>query len=149
MSVAARSTPEDDETGAGRQVIQLPSGRRLEIETDDRERLWVRAPDGRVELHVRLTAAGPVLEMEAAALTLRSDANVRVECDRFDVHAREGMRMTTQGDLEQQVEGDHSVTVKGTSRTAAAEVEAVASGDMTLTSGDDLRADGKRVLINC
>ncbi len=55
--------------------VTLPSGRRVEFEAPvgRSERMLVHSPSGAVELTIRFTAAGPVVELAAAALALHSE----------------------------------------------------------------------------
>ena len=87
-------------------LSELPSGRQLRV-IDGRagETVEVRSPDGVVELRVRLTDDGPVLEFEAARIDLRASHDVNVECERFSVRAREDMQLRSAEDIH--IDGDN------------------------------------------
>lgn len=127
--------PGREASEARRRVVRLRSGRSVEVEEgDDGESLAVRAPDGRIELSVRLTDRGPVLSLRAARLVLEGEHAVDVECEDFRVRARNALDLSAGGDAR--VEG-HGVLLE--SRRA----------DVSLQANDDVRLDGERVLLNC
>lgn len=116
-------------------VLRLRSGRSVEVEEgEDGEDLSVRAPDGRIELSIRLTDRGPVLHVRAADLVLEGERSVEVACDDFRVRARNAMDLSAGGNAR--VEG-HAVDLE--SRRA----------DVSLKANDDVRLDGERILLNC
>lgn len=72
----------------------LPSGRSVVVKTaDNREELEVRSPQGEVEIHIALTASGPVVRLRGARLELESPETVAVNCRRFEVHADDEVRI--------------------------------------------------------
>jgi hypothetical protein len=116
------------------QLFAPRSGRRIALASDGAEdRLVVRAPDGTVELTIRLTADGPVLVVSGAALELAATRDVTIECERFSVRAR--------GEAE--VVADGSVRVEG----HAARVEA-RRGNVEIQANDDVVVDGERIYLN-
>lgn len=113
------------------------------------ERLTVTDGEGRFELAIRFTAAGPVLDVAAIGLNVRADADVVVDCDRLRVSARSGIRLESGGDLVECVEGDRTTEVGGALTTTAADVSLVAAdGALALAAVGDTRIDGRRVLLN-
>lgn len=131
--------------------MTLPSGRRVEFEAPEgrSERMLVRSPAGSLELTIRFTAAGPVVELSAAALSLHSEGPLSIDCDRLRVHARSGIVLATEGDLEQRVAGDLRSAVAGVAELHAQQVEIAAEqGDLELRADNDASLVGRRVLIN-
>jgi len=102
------SDPESPATPAGfepgravERVGELPSGRRIALLADgDREQLEVRSADGRIELRVVLTDAGPVVSLSGAKLELHSTDSVSVRCRSFEVEALDDLRLRAAGDIE-------------------------------------------------
>lgn len=72
-------------------VLELRDGRTLSVVEE--ELVEIRAASGRLELRIRLTDDGPVLEMDAVALKLRASESVDVECGEFRVTARDDVRL--------------------------------------------------------
>lgn len=112
--------------------LTLPSGRNVrqcdvrQRADDDCEAIEIRAADGRVELAIRFTEAGPVLSFESASVELRSTRDVTVECDSFAVKARE------------------AATIE------AAEVDVTStSGELRLTGATDAWLTAEMLLLNC
>jgi hypothetical protein len=81
------------------------------VDTGAEDVVEVRAGSGALELRVRLTPDGPVLEMDAVQLKLRASENVDVECRNFRVRARRGVDLDGKGDVR--VNGDGDVRVTG------------------------------------
>jgi hypothetical protein len=80
-------------------VVELDHGRTLTV---DQDLVEVHAPDGRLEVRIRLTEDGPVLEMESVRLSLRASESVEVE-------ARD-VRVRASGEMDLQADGDVRVT---------------------------------------
>ncbi|WP_428266143.1 hypothetical protein [Haliangium sp.] len=57
----------------------------------------IRAPGGQVELRVRITPDGPVLEADAARISLRASDAIEVSCRRFHLQADESLVLASQG----------------------------------------------------
>lgn len=130
-------------------VLTSVSGRTLVLESGPIERLTVTDPEGRFELAIRFTAAGPVLDVAAIGLTLRADADVVLDCDRLRVSARAGIRMETHGDLVECVRGDRTSEVDGALASRAASVSLRAEdGALEIAAVEDTRIEGRRVLLN-
>lgn len=62
----------------------------------------MHAPDGRLEVRIRLTADGPVLEMESVRLSLRASEGIEVETT--------DLRVSAAGEIELGAGGDVRVT---------------------------------------
>lgn len=130
-------------------TVDLPSGRAVTVEAGASERLVVRGPAGNVELAIRFTEQGPVLSFQAAAIDLTTAGDIRMDCERLQVHARREVAVTSDGDLRETVAGARSVAVGGDSTLAAHSVEiASRRGDVTVKANDDVRIKGERVRLN-
>ena len=131
--------------------LRLASGRRAEFgRNGEDDLLTVSAADGRVELRVRFTEAGPVLSFEAAGLRLGSPGDVTVACDRFRVEARESVEVRSGGSIESTAEGDAVTRAGGTARVEGRAVEVRSRrGDVDLKANDDVRLRGERIKLNC
>ncbi|HTM19957.1 MAG TPA: hypothetical protein VL172_05605, partial [Kofleriaceae bacterium] len=99
--VLAQETHEDE----GRE-LSLSGGRTLRATDDVVE---IRAASGQLELRVRLTEEGPVLQLEGVRVQMKAE-DVQVDCKQFKVHATEGMRLATDGELDITSEKDTRVT---------------------------------------
>jgi hypothetical protein len=128
----------------------LDSGRSLEIESpgDGTDRLIVRGASGEVELDVTLTPDGPRLRFRSAELALETEGRLSMRCDELDVRARGRIYQESAG-LEQRVEGDAKVSVRGVLRQRARETEIRSvRGDVEISANDDVRLVGERVKLN-
>jgi hypothetical protein len=133
-------------------LVAPVTGRRVLIcrdADDDAEAVEIRAPDGRIELRIRLTDEGPVLCLDAVRLQLAAE-EVAVSCDRFAVDARSAVEMHTQGEYRQRSHGDATVQSRGDLRLSGQSTELGATfGELRLHANDDVRVNGERVRLNC
>lgn len=113
------------------------------------ERLRVAAPGGGVELSIRLTPEGPVLELHGAAIELVASREVAVRCERFVVDAREDVVIAAGGDKREAIAGDHVTEVGGQSRSEARGVAVTARlGSVEVKANDDVALVGERIFLN-
>lgn len=105
----------------------LPSGRKVQIRVeDDGETLEVRSPTGEVEVGIRLTAEGPVLQLRGVRLEIDSTDTVAVNCRRFELNADEALALRS-----------------------GAEISVASDADIRVRSEGDTHLDGDWVNINC
>ena len=89
--------------------LALRSGRRVMITRAPQERIALHSEDGALELQVRVTPDGLVLNFGSAALVLSSESEVRVECQRFSVEARSEVSIHSRGTIAQEAEADFAI----------------------------------------
>lgn len=126
----------------------MPSGHRVEVDASASV-VRIASAEGRVELTVRCTAEGCVLQFTTADLALSAPGKLSLECDELAVNARRRLELNTQGDWASQIDG-HSVTrVAGRHETHADELELRANrGDALLRANDRVRLVGEQILLN-
>jgi hypothetical protein len=73
--------------------------RRSVVVDDDRDLVELRSPDGAVELRIRLTADGPVLQADAARLSLRATDTLALTARRITVRTGEDLDIASDGDV--------------------------------------------------
>jgi len=89
----------EEEVEAGQEVY-LRDGRKLRISEQGGEQLVeIRNESGLVEVRIRLTEEGPVLQMESARLSLKATESVEIESKRVEIKSSEEMTLTAKGDL--------------------------------------------------
>lgn len=122
--------------------LALTSGYRIDaVHDDDAERLELRAPDGNMCLRITLTPEGPMVDITAASLAVRTEGDLRLDAGRLDVRAREGVALHTDGDLE--------LRAGATLTTTAFEQRMTAThGDVRVFANDDVRIDGELIHLN-
>ncbi len=104
--------------------------------------LEIVGADGRVTLSVRVTPAGPVLELEGCGLLIRATGDLAVQAERVAIHGREEVCITSGGDATIGVAGDLATTARIQNITAVL-------GNVNVKANDDVRLNGERVLVNC
>jgi hypothetical protein len=91
-------------------TLDLQRGRSLVVEADGVDDLVeLRAPSGALEIRLRITDAGPVLELESVRLALRAAEAIDVQAPEFNVAAGE-ITLTGQADVRVDAGGDVHVT---------------------------------------
>lgn len=124
------------------------SGHRIEVNAGAGT-VRISNAEGRVELTVRCTAQGCVLEFATADVTLSTPGKLSLDCDELSIQAQRGVELNTQGDWASQIAG-HSVTrVGGRAETHADELELHANrGDAIVRANDRVRLVGEQILLN-
>ena len=106
--------------------LYLRNGRSLSVgEEGNEEVIQIAASSGTVELRVRLTEEGPVLQFEGARLELKATESVDIKCKTFKVEAEQSVEIASQGGL--------SIT---------------SEAELSLKSVDDVRVVGKIIYLN-
>lgn len=91
-------------------TLDLQGGRTLVLApVGEDDLIEVRAPSGTVEIRLRITDDGPVLELESVRLSLRAARSVDVEASEFNVSADE-ISLTGKADVRIDADGDVVVT---------------------------------------
>jgi hypothetical protein len=85
----------------------------------------LQAADGRLLLRIALGPDGPQVEVQTHALTVSTTGPLRVDCERFEVEARQEIALRAPR-IVQNAEG----------------------GDLVLSATEDVRVDGTMVRIN-
>jgi len=101
------------EETSDRREIYLREGRTLSIEQSGTDELVeVRSSAGQVELRIRLTEEGPVLQMESARLQLKASEAVEIESKRVEIRATETVQIASKDEVKVDAEGDVCVNGK-------------------------------------
>jgi len=100
---------EREEEGDEREVY-LDQGRTLKVSRDGVDQVVeVRAASGLLELRVRLTDEGPVLQVEAVKVALTAEDSVAIKCKTFEVEASGDTIIQSGGELKLKAEGEIEV----------------------------------------
>jgi hypothetical protein len=85
-------------------MLNLRNGRTLTVEALDaaNEVLEIRGAGGLLELRIKLTDDGVVLQLEGAHISLKAAESVDVECKTFNVNADADVRIASKGDVHVQ-----------------------------------------------
>jgi hypothetical protein len=126
------------------------SGRTLVVTTEKAgETLEIRAPNGAIELVVRLTPEGPVLQLRSSRLELVATGEVQVTCSRFSVEASEDVHIHAAGDLVESAGGRAVLAAAGPALIEARSVELGARlGNIALRANDEVIVEGERIHLN-
>ncbi|MBX3162273.1 MAG: hypothetical protein KF773_40285 [Deltaproteobacteria bacterium] len=106
-----RTEAGSEEAGETREVY-LRDGRTLVVSDEGSEQLVeIRNESGMLELKIKLTEQGPVLQMESVRLQLKASEAVEIEGKRVDIKATEQVTLASEDKIE--VEGKGDVVVLG------------------------------------
>ncbi|HEX4423510.1 MAG TPA: hypothetical protein VH165_36625 [Kofleriaceae bacterium] len=96
-----------------RREVYLREGRTLSIEGAGRDELVeIRSSSGQVELRIRLTEDGPVLQMESVRLNLKAAESVEIEAKRVEIKATETLQLASNDEIKVDAEGEVRVNGK-------------------------------------
>src|SRR5688500_6690668 len=114
----AGSPKEKLQTQAGSEEVTderevfLRDGRKLVLSEQGNDQLVeIRSASGMLELRIKLTEQGPVLQMESVRLQLKATEAVEIESKRVEIRASETLQLSS--DNEVKVEADGDVRVNG------------------------------------
>jgi hypothetical protein len=101
------------EEASDRREIYLREGRTLSVEqTGGDELVEVRSSSGQVELRIKLTEDGPVLQMESVRLQLKATEAVEIEAKRVEIKATETLQLASGDEVKVDAEGEVRVNGK-------------------------------------
>lgn len=108
-----RHQAEEAEEASDRREVYLRDGRTLSVEDGGAEDLVeIRSSSGQVEVRIRLTEDGPVLQMESARLQLRATEAVEIASKRIEIKATESLALTSGNEVKVDAEGEVRVNGK-------------------------------------
>lgn len=112
---------EQEDTAEGEREVYLRDGRTLVIKDAGNDQLVeIRAESGMVELRIKLTEQGPILQMEAVRMQLKASEAVQIESPRVEITGSEqlalhGGEVSVEAEKDVRVEGkEGDVRVIGT-----------------------------------
>jgi phage gp45-like len=116
-----RKLKTQEATDEGR-TMTVKGGRTINVQDDVVE---LRAASGMLELRIKLTEEGPVLQVEGVKVALKAAEAVSVDCKTFEVRAEEGVKLHSDGQLDISSEKE-----------------------MKVNSTDEIRVVGKMIHLN-
>jgi hypothetical protein len=111
---------EGEQTADVDHQLYLRDGRRLTVAAEGADQLVeIRGTGGMLELRIRLTEQGPVLQMDAVRLQLKASEAVEIASPRVEIKASEalalaGKQVTVEGEEDVKVDAKGEVRVTGT-----------------------------------
>ena len=111
---AEEVTDEATEHATGeRREMYLREGRTLRIEdASGGELIEIRSSSGQLELRIKLTEDGPVLQMESAKLQLKATELVEIASKRVEITASETLHLKSENEIKADAEGEVRVNGK-------------------------------------
>ncbi|HET7504552.1 MAG TPA: hypothetical protein VFK02_26200 [Kofleriaceae bacterium] len=101
------------EETSDRREIYLRDGKTLSVETTGTgELVEIRSSSGQLELRIKLTEEGPILQMESARLSLKASEAVEIESKRVDIRATETLQLTSENEIKADAEGEVRINGK-------------------------------------
>lgn len=104
---------EQAEETSDRREIYLREGRTLSVEQAGSDELVeIRSSSGQIELRIKLTEEGPVLQMESVKLQLKASESVEISSRRVDITATETVQIASDNEVKVDAEGEVRVNGK-------------------------------------
>jgi phage gp45-like len=101
------------EETSDRREIYLRDGKTLTVETSGTDELVeIRSSSGLLQVRIKLTEEGPVLEMESARLSLKASESVEIESKRVEIRAKETIQLASDNEIKADAEGEVRVNGK-------------------------------------
>jgi len=102
-----------EEATTERRELYLRDGKTLSVETAGSDELVeIRSSSGQVELRIKLTEDGPVLQMESVRLQLKATESVEIESKRVEIKATETLQLSSDNEVKVDAEGEVRVNGK-------------------------------------
>jgi len=125
------------------QTVQLIKGQTLVIERGEGcNLLTIVGPQGGTTFSIRLTDRGAELEIGAQELAVRTSGDLSIDARRLSLRGRDGVAVSTCGDVAIEASGEMRCTARGHKVTAEL-------GDVEVRANDDVKLDGERIRMNC
>ena len=120
--------------GSEERSLPLSSGRTITVTSPGPsvapagagELIEIRSPAGQVELRIKLTDDGPVLQLDGVRLSMNATDAIEMRCKTLSVDASESVQLVSRGTLGLRSEGS-----------------------MEIESPDDVRVRGDNLYLNC
>ena len=104
---------EESEQSEDQREVYLKDGRKLTLSEQGGDQLVeIRNESGMVEVRIKLTEEGPVLQMEAVRMQLKATEQVSIESQAVEIKGAERVEVTG-GKVELEAEEDVNVEAKG------------------------------------
>ena len=92
---------------AGKKGLELANGRTVTLATGDHgETVEFRADGGDLELRVKMTADGPVVQLTGARVEIVATESIEMQCSEFTVKASERLSLGSEGKLDLEAKDD-------------------------------------------
>jgi hypothetical protein len=89
------------ETNTEERELYLRDGRKVVVSESGSEQLVeIRSESGMLELRIKLTEEGPVLQMESVRMELKASEAVSIESKRVEIKATEEIDVEAKGDMK-------------------------------------------------
>lgn len=118
----------------------LPSGHQVQVDAASGCVRFTNA-QGLLELSVRCTAQGCVVQLGAGDIQLSSPGRVAIDCESLDIHTRKSISLRTEGELLAAAAGSAGVTAEQLHLRAT-------RGDAILEANDHVRLLGEQIRLN-
>lgn len=112
---------EDVETSGETREVFLRDGRKVVVTDGGEQLVEIRSQSGMVELRIRLTEEGPVLQMETVRMQLKATEAVEIESPRVEIKGTEQLKLEG-GDVEMHSERDTRIDADGIVRVVGKKI---------------------------
>jgi len=133
----------EQESFNAQEVISLTHSSKLIINREGgQELIQVSNNTGEITITIEVTEKGPVLRLKGGVINIQATEKFTVESPVIELKAEQELRLSSEGDLHQQVKRDSFNMARIQHITADL-------GNVNIKANDDVRLDGERVKLNC
>ena len=140
-------------TTKAEQAIELSQGQTLfitraqlqnvpSLEQPGEDCLRLIDAQGTTSLIIRLTSAGPVIEISGGSMALKVDGDLAIAARRLFLHGSEGVAISS--DADARIVAGQNLVTQGRRQEVTA-----THGDVRVYANDDVKIDGERIRMNC
>jgi hypothetical protein len=122
------------------QEIDLPGGQRLQLSVEGNDTILNVNAAGKTMVSIRITSEGAELIFEDG-IQLRTQGNLTLDGDRVTFHAREELRLESEGEVSICAQGD--LNTEGRIQNIRAKL-----GNVNVKANDDVKLRAERILLN-
>jgi hypothetical protein len=98
--------------------------------------------EGATSLTIRLTPAGPVVEISGGSMALKVDGDLAIGARRLLLHGSESVAISS--DADARIVAGQTLVTQGRRQEITA-----THGDARVYANDDVKIDGERIRMNC
>ena len=119
MSGSPKEKLQSEEVHSDEREVYLRDGRKLVVSDEGSDQLVeIRSESGMLELRIKLTEQGPVLQMESVKLSLKASEAVEIEAKRVAINGTEQVAVTggevkVSGEEDVKIDAKNEVRVVG------------------------------------
>ena len=132
-------------------MFSKKSGRLVSLEenTEASDLLTIKAPNGQIEMSIRLTSNGPVVTLSGVALNIQAVKDVSIACENLAVATKGDCTFTNGGDVRLDADGEMNLNSQASISLVSDSIELKTHrGNIDIQSPDIVDIKGRLIGLN-